>query len=191
MDMPTVFQWLTDNKLTLNMNKTTYMFFHKPSFNFPLEYISSYIFKYIGLRFDSTLSWDTHINFLKNKVSPIIGILFSMRHLNIPCSVLKYIFYSLIHCHLCSGQSSAFSSFLNPSAVVTFCEFQFYSPLPFHFLQHQARGCSHLLPFVYSQFLSNQPLTSAHRLSFSSALYRIRFTIIYVFSTFIYSTILY
>ena len=53
--------------------------------------------KYLGVVFDPELKFDKHINYLADKISKSIGILFKLKKLKIPMQILKQIYYSLIY----------------------------------------------------------------------------------------------
>jgi len=55
--------------------------------------------KFLGVLLDENVTWNNHINFIENKISKNIGILYKAKpYLNQIC--LKYIYYSFIHCFL-------------------------------------------------------------------------------------------
>jgi hypothetical protein len=85
-DIQEVHKWLTQNKLTLNANKTKCMVFGnqckltkcKPNLNVTigqtvLEQVQC--FKYLGLYFDPCLKWTAHVDKISAKVSQRIGIM--------------------------------------------------------------------------------------------------------------------
>jgi hypothetical protein len=85
-----VANWLEANKLTLNVNKTKVMIFGTTHIldrfsNISLSYNNNVIemvkeFKYLGVKFDSTMSWSSHVDYLANNVSKRIGIIKRVKH---------------------------------------------------------------------------------------------------------------
>ena len=95
--------WLRANKLSLNIGKTKYMIFHSPRSDTPqlsllvngqpIEKVSS--FNFLGLLVDDNLSWNSHINSLKTKLSSAIGMMHRLKH-EFPSSTLQLIYQSLV-----------------------------------------------------------------------------------------------
>ena len=80
--------WFTANKLSLNVEKTKYPFFHKPSkkdalpLRLPKLIINNYeiqreeSIKFLGVLLDQHLTWKEHIKLTENKIAKNIGILY-------------------------------------------------------------------------------------------------------------------
>ena len=74
--------WLKANKLSLNVNKTYYLVFHRARIkvdnvnsirmNDSIINSASYL-KYVGVIIDSKLNWIPHITYVKNKIYKGIG----------------------------------------------------------------------------------------------------------------------
>ena len=76
-------EWFISNKLSLNVKKNKYSFFHKPSKkdDIPLvlpklninnsEIARTESIKFLGVLLDENLSWKTLIKYIKNKISII------------------------------------------------------------------------------------------------------------------------
>ena len=107
--------WLKANKLSLNVNKTYYLIFHRARIkvdndnsirmNASIINSASHL-KYLGVIIDSKLNWIPHITYVKNKISKGIG---SGDYLNKNClSNLyhTYIFPYLIYCIEVWGNTS-------------------------------------------------------------------------------------
>lgn len=87
-DAALLIEYMRINKLYLNPIKTKLIRF-KPYFNFSNQF-SVYIdgkeiqevssVKFLGIYFQSNLSWDQHINYVKSKVSSAIGILYKFKN---------------------------------------------------------------------------------------------------------------
>ena len=103
-----VYEWLTANKLTLNIKKSNFIIFrtHQKKIDYhvnlrifdndsqtflPLEQ-KSYV-KYIGVLIDSNLSWKYHIGHITSKISETVGIIARLRYY-VPTSVLLRIYQS-------------------------------------------------------------------------------------------------
>ena len=74
--------WFTANKLSLNVEKTKYSFFHKPSKkeDIPLRLPKRIINNQVPWSFlDKRLTWKEHIQLTENKINKIIGILYKAR----------------------------------------------------------------------------------------------------------------
>ena len=108
-ELEKVAQWLSSNKLTLNIKKSKYMIISnkrnisKLSINInssPLEECEHY--KYLGVIIDKKLNWAKHVEQITQKISKVCGAMAKLRHcVNIevlknvlcPCTFL----YSLWH----------------------------------------------------------------------------------------------
>ena len=87
--------WFTANKLSLNVEKTKYSFFHKPSKkdNIPLRLPK------LGVLLDQHLTWKEHIKLTENKIAKNIGILYKARPY-LDKRALLCLYYSYIHSYL-------------------------------------------------------------------------------------------
>ena len=84
--------WFTANKLSLNVGKTKYSFFHKPSrkhdisLRLPKLKTNNYeiqreeSIKFLGVLLDQHLTWKEHIKLTENKIANNIGTLYKARH---------------------------------------------------------------------------------------------------------------
>ena len=115
-ELDNVYNWIISNKLTLNIDKTQYIIFHRNK-NIPVNLerlkIGSSVLKeventkFLGVIVDRQLSWSSHIQNIVNKINKQCGILYLTRnYLN--AKALKLIYYSLIYpflsyCHTVWG----------------------------------------------------------------------------------------
>ena len=107
--------WFTANKLSLNVERTKHLFFHKPSKkddiplcqtkliinNYEIQRKES--IKFFGVLLDQHLTWKEHLKLTENKIAKTIGILYKARpylelknltmHLPLICSLIPL-------CHL-------------------------------------------------------------------------------------------
>ena len=104
-DLVVLMNYFNTNLLSLNISKTKYMIFHSPRKKIEahpdprLEQI--YIekveqFKYLGVHFDSVLSWDYHIKQLVRKTSVLCGFMKRVRSFVTNNALLKF-YYACIH----------------------------------------------------------------------------------------------
>ena len=101
--LETVHLWMNANKLSLNVSKTKYMIFRKPSsrdYNLsvsinskPLERVR--VFNFLGLHVTTDLSWDFHTNVMGTKLSQSIGILHKIKKF-LPSFILKTVYDRLV-----------------------------------------------------------------------------------------------
>ena len=101
-------EWFISTKLSLNVKRPKYLFFHKPSKkdDMPLvipklninnrEIARAESIKFLGVLLDKNLSWKTHIEYIENKISKNIGILFKARPFLNKKFLLSF-YYSYIH----------------------------------------------------------------------------------------------
>ena len=104
LELKKVYVWLASNKLTLNVKKSKFMFFsnkknisRKLSIKIngkQLENCDSY--KYLGVIFDSKLSWKPHVEYICKKISKSCGALSKLRHY-VDIGTLKNVYYTLVH----------------------------------------------------------------------------------------------
>ena len=108
LELTKVFEWLSSNKLTLNMKKSKFMIITNkkkkdiPNFTVkidsrPLEECNSY--KYLGIHIDNKLTWDTHVCYLVKKISKACGALAKLRH-SVPTKILMNVYYALVYSYL-------------------------------------------------------------------------------------------
>ena len=96
-------EWLSSNKLSLNISKTKCMVFHSKQriVQYPKLKIDNNIieqvskFNFLGLILNSHLTWQNHIDHISNKVSRVIGIMYRLKHIY-PQLVLQMLYNSLI-----------------------------------------------------------------------------------------------
>ena len=93
------------NRLALSISKTNFILFRssklKPNQSLrikiddtPIKQVDS--IKYLGITFDSSLTWKSHINELCLKLSKTVGILSKVRHF-VNKHILVMLYYSLIY----------------------------------------------------------------------------------------------
>ncbi len=106
--------WFNTNKLTLNIKKTKFMIFgsnhtvqnfdqiHLRYNNVDVEKVDS--FKYLGVTFDSKMSWTCHVDHICKTVSKRIGVIRKVKYYLPPCT-LKLLANSLVmpHFDYCSS----------------------------------------------------------------------------------------
>ena len=103
--------WFNANKLSLNITKTKYTFFHSASYKdriplrLPRLEINSSTIKreskitFLGVLLDENLTWKDHINCVENKVSKNIGLLYKARFL-LDEKCPKQLYFSFIYSYL-------------------------------------------------------------------------------------------
>ena len=106
--------WFNANKLSLNVSKTKYSFFHSSAYKdkiplrLPTLEINNIIIKrdptmkFLGVLLDENLNWKTHISCIEKKISKNLGILYKARFVpNEKCS--KQLYFAFIHSYLNYG----------------------------------------------------------------------------------------
>ena len=100
-----VAKWMKSNRLALGILKTNFVLFHskrlKPykSLNLKIDGVNIQevsTVKYLGVTFDSNLTWKNHVNELCLKLSKTVGIFSKLRyHVNVDILIMLY--YSVIN----------------------------------------------------------------------------------------------
>ena len=76
--------WLSSNKLSLNVKKTKFMVFHtlQRKIEYPKLIINNVAiemvtqFNFLGIILSSTLKWNAHIDHISKKISKVIGVMY-------------------------------------------------------------------------------------------------------------------
>ena len=104
-DLESLNDWLSANKLFLNIDKTKYMIIHnrgRPqgiNLNIGGSQVNRCeVHKFLGVFIDDQLNFKKHVESLNAKISRNLGILRKIK-IFVPLSVLKNIFYALINSH--------------------------------------------------------------------------------------------
>ena len=102
--------WLKRNKLSLNVQKTKLMIFHRKQKQInelnilidgiAIERVES--FNFLGLIIDEGLSWKKHTDVVKNKISKVVGILYRLNNI-FPKNILQTLYNSLIASYINYG----------------------------------------------------------------------------------------
>ena len=105
-----VTQWLNDNKLVLNVNKTKCIFFTHKKIDFnniTVQMNNTNItitnsLKFLGVTIDCKLSWHNHINEICNKLAKCLGVMYKLK--SFPRNILLMIYNAIIspHLHYCN-----------------------------------------------------------------------------------------
>ena len=106
--------WFMANKLYLNVGKTKYSLFHKPSrvelISLKLHKLSinnqkikrpSYT-KFLGVLLDKNLSWGKHLKYTENKIAKNIGLMYKTKPFLDKDSLLS-LHFSYIHSYINCG----------------------------------------------------------------------------------------
>ena len=97
--------WLCANKLSLNLEKTSFVIFHPPQkhihYKVRLQISNKLLkqdshIKYLGIIFDSHLNWKKHIHELGKKISKSVGILSKIRHF-VSIDILIQLYYCFVY----------------------------------------------------------------------------------------------
>ena len=103
--------WSTANRLSLNIRKTKYTFFHKNLVkdNIPLKLSDLHIsnksierkasIKFLGVMLDESIAWNDHIHIIEKNLAKNIGLLYRARQF-LDKELLKTIYFSYIHSYL-------------------------------------------------------------------------------------------
>ena len=102
--------WLKRNKLSLNVQKTKLMVFHRKQKQIKelnivingitIERVES--FNFFGLIIDEGLSWKKHTDVVRNKISKVVGILYRLNNI-FPRYILQTLYNSLIALYITMG----------------------------------------------------------------------------------------
>ena len=100
--------WFISNRLTLNLNKSSFTIFHSSkksvSFDSSLSINSSLLnmvtqIRYLGILMDEHLTWSKHISYIQNLIAKNIGVISRIRpFINTKIALLLY--FSLIYPYL-------------------------------------------------------------------------------------------
>lgn len=104
-------QWLANNKLKLNVNKTVYMHFNQPRSkpidpmqislnNTAIKEIQTT--KFLGIWIDSSLTWESHIQHLTQKLSRLCYAFRVLSKVS-PLELMKSVYFGYVHSVLSYG----------------------------------------------------------------------------------------
>jgi hypothetical protein len=101
--------WFKTNQLSLNINKTSMIHFHRPRQNIQDPHpdikidnqtiIPEDTVKFLGIYLDSKLTWKAHLISKANQIARVNAILSKLKH-QLPVHILKTIYTSLILPHI-------------------------------------------------------------------------------------------
>jgi hypothetical protein len=125
-----VSQWMRANCLTLNVDKSQYVVFHRrrrklDNFNDAISIDGIYLarvetVKFLGIILDHNLLWKDHVNYVVRKLSRFVPIMYNIRsHLTVGALKLIYnalIYPNLIYCNSVWG--ACCEAYLSPLRVL-------------------------------------------------------------------------
>jgi hypothetical protein len=107
VDLELIIDFFRVNKLCVNVSKSSIMIFGSKPADFATRnsffIMSEYIrvvdeFKYLGVIFDSKLTWGSQVRAVCGKVSKYVGILRKLSF-SVPIGLLKILYFSMVHSH--------------------------------------------------------------------------------------------
>ena len=194
-ELKKVHDWLSANKLSLNVSKTKFMIFHFPqrklNFEINLQIANTPIgrttvFEFLGLTINENLNWNSHISKISTKLSKITGIL-SRLHTFLPRQQLMQIYNSLFlphinYCLLAWGFSSDRIFLLQKRAIRLICSANFLAHTEPLFkelnilkindimqaraLKFYFRYCNSELPQYFTNIFTTQPVVHPYTTRF-------------------------
>ena len=105
--------WLCSNKLSLNIEKSSFVIFHPPQKKLPVTSDFSFMInnvclkqeryiKYLGVFIDSNLTWKPQVKYISKKLKRSLGILSEIRYY-VDITILISLYYALIYPFLIYG----------------------------------------------------------------------------------------
>lgn len=125
-------QWFSNNRLTLNVNKTNYVVFSSSAKRINKiitlkiggeEITKVQTCKYLGVTLDASLHYKEHIKIVCSKLSRACFTLYQARY-HFPLSTLKAIYFGTFHCHLTycvETWGNTYHSYLEPVVILQKC----------------------------------------------------------------------
>ena len=110
-ELTKVLDWLTANKLTLNVEKSNFFLISSSQHNLSYQVnlsindksiIQKDYIKYLGVIVEKNLNWKHHIKHVNMKISKGIGILAKLRHF-LPAQILRNLYLAFIAPHVKYG----------------------------------------------------------------------------------------
>ena len=110
-ELHAVAEWMKSNRLALSILKTNFVLFHSrrlepyKSLNLKTDGVNIQevsTVKYLGVTFDSNLTWKNHVNELCSKLSKTVNIFSKLRYY-VNVDILIMLYYSLIYPFLTYG----------------------------------------------------------------------------------------
>ena len=107
-ELKNIYDWLSINKLSLNIGKTKYMIFHPA--NSTVQFIPQLFinnkkiervknFNFLGLTINENVSWKPHSEKIANKISKYSGVLNQLKRF-LPIEILRIIYCSIIQSNI-------------------------------------------------------------------------------------------
>ena len=128
-ELKSVANWMKANRLSISTSKTNFILFHSPK-NKPRKTLNVKIdgnainevqsVKYLGVEFDSNLTWKPHISQLSHKLSKTVGVLSKIRYF-VNSDILVMLYYALIFSFLNYGIETwglTYPSYLKPISII-------------------------------------------------------------------------
>ena len=107
-ELGTMKTWFATNRLSLNVNKTSYILFHSSRKTVPdhktivlgqTKIKRESTAKFLGINLDENLNWKSHIKVKANQIARITAILSRLKH-TLSINILKTIYSALILPHI-------------------------------------------------------------------------------------------
>ena len=108
IDRKNLTNWLNANKISLNVSKTELIIFkpkRKPlDFNMKIKLNGKRLYptdsvRYLGVKIDSKLNWNSHVNAIATKLNRANAMLYKVRDF-VNANILKSIYYALFESHI-------------------------------------------------------------------------------------------
>ena len=176
-----LFMWFKDNKLTVNLSKSSFTIFttkYKRNNNeIPdtltindIDILMSSSTKYLGVFIDEELNWKTHINHITNGLRILFPVFYNIRNY-LTVNHIKTLYYTLVYSKIKYGiltYGSSNNNFLKPVQIIQNQLLKVLTVKPYRFSTNQLHTelklikvedifKQELLSFVFNFYTSNLP----------------------------------
>ena len=119
-DLTILLVWFSANQLSLNLTKTVMMNFWpgKKKVNIQIDNItiSSVMHcKFLGVHIDENLNWNYHMEYLHNRITTNLHLLWSSKNI-LNTDSLRKVYYAHVHSHLIYGMK-VWGSMISPPQI--------------------------------------------------------------------------